>query len=131
MPNSKPNHLKTGNKGEQTASHFLSQKGWNLITSNFRIPEGEIDLIFLDQNKTLHFIEVKTRTSDFGGPPETWVDLKKQIRLTKTAHAFLAQNPDLDFTDLSFDIIAIILKNNQATLKLISPAFDPPEIDQT
>ena len=55
-------HNKTlGNIGEKIAYMYLKILGFEIIKCNFRCKYGEIDLI-AKKNKTIHFVEVKTRT---------------------------------------------------------------------
>lgn len=91
--------LQEGKKGEDLAVSFLKNLGYQIIDRNFRLRNGEIDIVCLDKEKTtLVFVEVKTRSSDeFGSPLEaiTWWKLKALTRAAqfyKISHRGL---PDL------------------------------------
>src|SRR6266536_5216522 len=53
-----------GDQGENIAARYVrSTLGYKLLTRNFKIEGGEVDIIARD-GKTLVFIEVKTRAYD-------------------------------------------------------------------
>ena len=90
-------HLALGRRGELLAARHLTQNGYLLVASNFKINVGrnrrgalvqaEIDLIAYDVS-TLCFVEVKTRASDWYAPPQANVDLRKQRQITRAARAY-------------------------------------------
>ena len=61
--------MSVGKFGEDLALIYLKRQGYKIIERNFRIRGGEIDIIAQDNN-TLVYIEVKTRTSHAFGLPE-------------------------------------------------------------
>jgi putative endonuclease len=65
-----------GDWGETEARRYLETKAYVFIERNFRVPEGEIDLVMQDGDIVV-FIEVKTRTSDRFGAPEESVSAAK------------------------------------------------------
>lgn len=107
-------HLLTGKEGEDLAAAFLQQKGFAIAARNWRHKKCEIDIIASLAN-TLHFVEVKTRRSNFLGNPESKVDRQKVAQMKLAAEAYLFHNPQWVF--IQFDIIAITL-----------PPQGPPEI---
>ncbi len=77
-----------GFKGESLALSFLIQKGYHLRDQNFRSRFGEIDLIMIDPEGVLVFVEVKA----YDNP--TWVHPLEQIlrqkqRLIQTAEHYI------------------------------------------
>ena len=76
-----------------------------IIYRSFENQFGEIDLIAVDE-KTIVFVEVKTRTSDLAGRPDEAVDDRKQDQISKTAISFLRQHQLLD-SPARFDVISI------------------------
>lgn len=94
----------TGKKGEAAAAQYLRQKGYEIITANYRTRFGEIDIIAADQ-KYLVFAEVKTRANRSMTLPREAVDLKKQRKVILAAQAYLSQNQ----TNLQprFDVIEV------------------------
>ena len=81
-----------GQKGEDLATNFLKNLGYQVLAKNYRTQLGEIDIIAQEKNE-LVIVEVKTRkTSDFGYPEE-FVDQSKIQKIKKTALNFLSNNP--------------------------------------
>ena len=59
-----------GHRGEELAANYLAAAGMDVIDRNWRCPDGEIDLVGVEDG-TLVIVEVKTRSSlDFGHPFE-------------------------------------------------------------
>lgn len=105
-----------GNLGENLALQLLQNKGYKFIDRNFQSRFGEIDLIFQDQ-KTLVFVEVKTRSNENYGKLEEAVGKKKIQAIIKTGEYFKLLHPN--FPDsLRIDVVAIIF--NKTTNKIIS-----------
>jgi putative endonuclease len=100
-------HKETGINGESIASGFLLKKGYEIIHTNWRFENKEVDIIAL-KGSLLVFIEVKTRTSyDFGFPEEA-VNAKKQEHIKTVAQAFCEANTQ--YQDIRFDVISILMK---------------------
>ncbi|MBM3414747.1 MAG: YraN family protein [Bacteroidetes bacterium] len=100
------NHLKIGCKGEELAASWLKKKGFSIIHRNWRYRHLEIDII-ANYEYTLHFIEVKTRSTNSYGGPELGVNWKKMLRLKRAADRYLQVNPGHAW--IQFDIVAITL----------------------
>lgn len=79
---------RVGKWGEELASKFLANKGYLILTKNFRTKFGEIDIVCRDGN-TLVFVEVKTRSGTKFGAPEESVTRDKQEKLRLAAEYFL------------------------------------------
>ena len=117
----KPQRL--GQKGEELATLFLQQKDYRIIVRNYRCKIGEIDIIARDQ-KTLVFVEVKTRSSHSFGSPAMAVTAKKQRQISRTAENYLAQNHLFD-DSARFDVIGITLPADGKTeIDHIKNAFE-------
>ena len=98
-------HNDLGKKGEQLAIDFLIEKGYTILEKNYRYLKAEVDIIA--QNKdVLAVIEVKTRSTDYFGNPQDFVNPKK-IKLLLSAIDYYVIENDLD-VEVRFDIIAII-----------------------
>ena len=81
-----------GALAEQFAARYLQQQGLTLITQNYRIRAGEIDLIMQD-GASLVFVEVRMRSkATFGGAAAS-IDAHKQRRLILAAQHYLASLP--------------------------------------
>jgi putative endonuclease len=96
-----------GSRGEASAVAFLKQKNYQILDTNVRIRNVEIDIIAIDpQVDELVFIEVKTRSEAFYGSPTTAVDYFKLKSMQMVAAAFRRER-HLD-KDFRFDIISIL-----------------------
>ena len=101
-----------GPTGEQIAADYLVKEGYHIIERNYRFHLNEIDIIALHQ-KTLCFVEVKTRFSSAKGHPAEAVTPQKQREIIKAARAYLALYRDID-TDCRFDVVAILVQGMEA-----------------
>lgn len=103
-----PEHLKTGARGEQLAARYLRGKGYVICAANFSTPQGETDIVAIDKDQTVCFVEVKTRAPGGMLPPAEAVDREKQRRLINNAAAFLSRTK-MQGRRTRFDIIEVIL----------------------
>lgn len=115
-------HLDTGKKGESIAVQFLIEKGYQILKTRWTFKHKEIDIIAKLEN-ILVVVEVKTRSNENLIQPEESVDHKKQCFLFEATEAFIEQYTD--FTEIRFDIIAIVLKQSEYTIFHIENAFEP------
>ena len=112
-----------GSKGEELAREFLLTNNYQIIETNFHSPYGEIDIIAED-NGTLVFIEVKTRSSDLDSALNS-ISISKRRKISKTASLFLSANRPLEDMFTRFDVIVIINSKTHTSLKHIKEAFVP------
>lgn len=87
------------------AAQFLRKKDFQILDRNYRWARGEIDIV-AKKDEMLIFVEVKTAQSKTFGPPETWVDERKQQQLGKVAERYL-QEKEIEGMDCRFDVVAI------------------------
>ncbi|MGA9527987.1 MAG: YraN family protein [Terriglobales bacterium] len=106
LPDSDPQHLQTGRRGEEDAYFYLRRRGYTLIARNYRSPNlrGELDLVGWDK-EVLCIIEVKTRTSRAVKPAEAAVDREKQNELRLMAREFLRHMPGT--CQWRFDVVSV------------------------
>ena len=114
-------HNITGQKGEEMAAKYLTDKGYSILETNWRFKNLEADIIATSK-KILVVAEVKTRASNYFGEPETFVNKQKQKNLIKAAHEYIQRN-NLDL-EVRFDIISIVM-NDSSAIKHIEDAFYP------
>ena len=69
-----------GAAGEVLAARFLREKGYTLLTANYRCRQGEVDIIAADASYIV-FVEVKTRQQGALYAPREAVDAAKQHRI--------------------------------------------------
>ena len=113
-----------GRRGERAAERLLKRKGYLIVGRNVRNPFGELDLIAVD-NRTVVFVEVKSRRSDLENPAEAVTD-EKQRRLTRASLAFLKRNHLLEHS-ARFDVVAVVWPKNhrRPRLRHYVNAFEP------
>lgn len=80
---------KIGAEGETLVATYLRSQGISIIARNWRIKEGEIDLVARDGTKLL-FVEVKSRTNSKFGHPLEAITPAKALRLQRLALAWIA-----------------------------------------
>ena len=113
-------HNELGKKGEQLAVEFLQQKNYKILERNWRFKKAEIDIIVL-KNDVLIAVEVKTRTSNYFGNPQEFVNQKKIQLLVEAINEYVISK-DLD-VEVRFDILAIIQNKNTSKIEHLKDAF--------
>lgn len=115
--------LTLGERGELAAAKFLERAGYRVVTTRMRQRYGEIDIIAV-RERTVVFIEVKTRRLDLTTQPADAVDVQRQQRLTRAALAFLKFHGLLEYPS-RFDVIEVIWPSDAElpTIRHIEDAF--------
>jgi len=103
-------HLETGKKAEILAGIFLEEKGYEIISRNYRHGRAEIDLI-VKKGIFIIFVEVKSLTNVKFGNPEISVTKNKIKLVTKAAENFVYSTNWQQ--QIRFDIISIIFKSEE------------------
>lgn len=117
------NARELGGRGESIACEYLVKNGYKILGRNYRVKFGEIDIIackklklFAKDDKTIHFIEVKTVA---GSPsvnseqvffPEDKVNYKKKKKLVRLAEIWLIKNGFLQNYPCQIDVIGIVAR---------------------
>ncbi len=78
-----------GNDTEDLARKYLENAGLKFQHSNYSCKLGEIDLVMLDKDGTLIFIEVRYRNNSRFGGAALSVTPAKQRKLSRTAQYYL------------------------------------------
>lgn len=113
-------HNKLGTKGEKLAVEFLQNNGYKILERNWRFKKIEIDII-AQKNNMLAIVEVKTRSSNYFGNPQDFVNQKKIRLLVEGVNQYvISKNIDLE---VRFDIIAIIKTPTQFKIEHLENAF--------
>jgi len=97
-----------GRWGEKRSQRFLKRKGLKTLIRNFSCKTGEIDLIMVAPDRTIVFVEVRTRADETFGSAESSITFAKKAKLLRTARYFLATN-DIDNRSFRFDVVTIVL----------------------
>ena len=108
MINQVSNKRSTGSKYEDIAAAYLRDKGYTILTQNFRDRYGEIDIVALNA-EFLIFVEVKYRNTPNAGDPLEAITYTKQNRIRKMAVKYMSKyGYDPDKTKVRFDCIGIL-----------------------
>jgi len=110
-----------GADGEDAAARYLTATGWNVLARNYRVREGEIDLI-ARRGRVLAFVEVKTRRGHAFGIPAEAVTYRKQARIRLLARRYL-QDAAVHAEVLRFDVIEVEPNGNDLSVRHIEAAF--------
>ena len=111
-----------GIAGEDYAVRYLLDSGHDILARNWRCDDGEIDIVALDENGTLAFVEVKTRTSTAFGLPMEAVNRRKVEKVRALAMHWLREHRHPG--PFRFDVISIVMPRHTApALQHVRSAF--------
>ena len=92
-----------GKWGENAATAYLTERGYEIIARNVRTPYGEIDIVAGQEDVTI-FVEVKTRTSNKMGLPEEAITSRKREHMLAAAEHYASEH-EIDHWQI--DVISI------------------------
>ena len=101
-----------GNIGEDYTTRYLESKGCEILTRNFTVRGGEIDII-AKKGELIHFVEVKSRKRSplsSGGDAITKNKIKCIVRAAKE---FINRN-EIDLSCV-FDVAIVEVDNGKVT----------------
>ena len=81
-------HNELGHIGEQLAIEYLLKKEYKILERNYRYKKAEVDILAQKEDELI-VIEVKTRTSNYFGNPEEFVNYKKIKLLTEAVDNYI------------------------------------------
>ena len=94
-----------GKWGEEFATQFLAQRGYNIIARNYRCQLGELDII-ASLETDLIFCEVKTRKYLGDIDPSASVTISKIKKIRQLAEFYLTQH-NYNHLQPRFDVITV------------------------
>ena len=102
------NHTESlGSWGETQAERFLKRGGLKTLARNVSYRSGEIDLVMVDADRAVVFVEVKTRAGEGFSPAEEAIHYGKRQRLIRAARCFLAAHR-IEDRPLRFDAVIVL-----------------------
>ncbi len=114
-----------GRWGEKRCERYLKAKGLRMLARNFSCKTGELDLVMVDPDGTLVFVEVKTRTDEGFSPAEAAVTARKKRRMSRAARYFLAVH-DVQDRPCRMDVVTIVLgRSGRPVIRHYENAFVP------
>lgn len=90
----KRSRIETGRLGEEAAAAHLMTAGYRILSRNWRIKAGELDIV-AEHNGTIVIVEVRTRTlgsSTALGTALESIDARKAYKVRLVAEAYLQSN---------------------------------------
>ena len=107
--------------GEKLAAEFLQRRGYQIVETNYRCPEGEVDIV-TRYGDFLVFVEVRTkRSKQFGSPEESITPVKKE-RLRLVASRYRDEHDDLP-EQWRIDVVVVEMSRGKpARIELIENA---------
>jgi putative endonuclease len=115
-----PTPQQLGQAAEDWATTYLKNQNFAIIARNYRYQRAEIDII-AQKDLLLVFVEVKARSNDQFGDPETFVTCKKQALVRTAAEHYIIVH-DWNHA-IRFDIIAVLKTNSHIQLAHFEDAF--------
>ena len=114
----------SGLRAESLAADWLEQRGWTILGRNHRCRGGEVDLI-AGRDRTIAFVEVRSRSRDDYGHPVETVSWTKRRRIVRAAVDWARRAGVLESHFLRFDVIGILYRDDgQPEIRHIEGAFD-------
>jgi len=113
---------KFGKQSELLASNYLRLRGYSILELNYRNLIGEIDIIARD-GSVLVFVEVKARKSSRYGSPKNAVTPGKQLKISRTALAYLKNTGQLN-SRARFDVVSIDARYDPPDIEVVKNAFE-------
>jgi putative endonuclease len=110
-----------GRRGEELAAGHYRQLGFTIVEQNYRCRQGEIDIVAA-RGPVLVFCEVKARRTSRWGEPSEAVGFHKQQRLRRLAACWLAERRPR-FAELRFDVVSVVVRDDEPEITMISDAF--------
>ena len=111
----------TGRIGEDIATRYLEQIGYEIIQRNFECKIGEIDIIAKDKEEIV-FVEVKTRASALYGQPKDAVDRTKKKHIYKSAEFYIYIS-HLENYPVRIDVVEVYKKQGKFLVNHIKNAI--------
>ncbi len=108
---------KVGYFGQVLAKKYLTDNGYEVLSENYYVAGGEIDLI-MRKNGKVALIEVKTRTSKYFGSPHEAVHKYKLKRLYLAAQKYMRAKDWLGTVEYSIDVMSVYIDKNSKKIKI-------------
>lgn len=86
----------------------MNRKGLRTLTRNYTCRTGELDLVMVDRDATLVFVEVRTRAGEEFVRVEATITAAKRTRVARAARHFLAVHK-IEDRPLRFDVVTLVL----------------------
>jgi len=116
----KPETQRRGERGESLAERYLLRHGYEILERGLRVGRAEVDLV-AKKERLLIAVEVKLRSGDGFGTPETFVSEAQQNRVRSAIDNYIHE---IDWPgEVRFDVIAILHRGASHELTHFEDAF--------
>ena len=112
----------TGRLGEKLAQDFLKERGYQIVETNYRTPDGEVDII-VSKDSVLVFVEVRAKRSRAFGTPEESVTSRKKQKLVKLAQDYVQTHDIQSAWRIDFVAVELDDKGNPLRIEQIENAI--------
>lgn len=109
-------------QGQKLCEKFLRKSGCKILDKNFSCKTGEIDLVAMDSDGVLVFVEVKTRANENFADAESAITKGKQQRLKRAANFFINKHK-VENMPMRFDVVAVITGQAEPEIRHYKNAF--------
>ena len=111
-------HNTTGKLGEDIATEYLQNKGYEIIERNWRPKKSRLEVDIIAKNETnIAIVEVKTRKSTQWGEPEEFINWKKIKFITDAAQIYVCTH-EIGNLEPRFDTISIVMNKENKVEKI-------------
>ena len=114
-------HNDFGKMAEEKAKAYFLAQNYQILAQNYRYLKAEVDLI-VRKNQLISIVEVRARHENFVLSPLESIS-KNKIRLLIMAANHFVEN-FTESVEISFDVMSVILAQNDWQLEHIPNAFD-------
>jgi putative endonuclease len=119
-----PSRDELGRRGEDVAARYLRGIGYRIVGRREKILRGDIDIVALD-DRTVVFVEVRSRSDTAHGHPAETVGFQKQRRITDLANAYIRRHR-LQDCSVRIDVVAVTFGDGEPVVEHYQNAFDSP-----
>ncbi len=109
--------ISLGKRGELIAKRFLERTGYDIIATNIKLGNLEIDLTASHQG-WLYFFEIKTKSVNQIKQTDSLISKKQLSNLKRAAHIYAARN-QVGWEKIKFDLLVVYIDDllKKATIK--------------
>lgn len=118
-------HILIGQLGEQIASGYLQNRGFQVIERNFRKKWGELDVV-AEKDDVLHFVEVKAGSFQVRVPkegveayrPEDHMHFYKKTRMKRIVQTYLLEKKISMEKEWTIDLVVVHINTETKQVRI-------------
>ncbi len=113
-----------GRRGEDEAARYLRGIGYRIVGRREKILRGDIDIVALD-DRTVVFVEVRSRSDTSHGHPVETIGHQKQRRIADLANAYIRRHR-LQDCSVRIDVVTVTFGEEPPVVEHYQNAFESP-----